>query len=140
MMRRFCSRCLDDVCSNLAEALALKNGSNRESVARSMKVMEHEWVGKTGCGLVGHHWQDKNAMTSILWLYFCVLGVSAISTIRGHRALAISVGLSFLPVNESANRYARGMDWLANAEALEHEAPIQVAHRSLSWLSAWHLP
>ena len=29
---------------NAVMAMALKNGSNRESVARSMKVMEHEWV------------------------------------------------------------------------------------------------
>ena len=29
---------------NAVMALALKNGRNRESVARSMKVMEHEWV------------------------------------------------------------------------------------------------
>ena len=35
-------------------------------------------VGRTGSGLVGHHWQDKNAMTSILWLHFCVLGVGAL--------------------------------------------------------------
>ena len=26
-------------------------------------------VDRTGCGLVGHHWMDKNAMTSILGIH-----------------------------------------------------------------------
>ena len=40
-----CSGCAQQLMLlNAVMALALKNGSNRESVARSMKVMEHEWV------------------------------------------------------------------------------------------------
>ena len=34
---------------NAVMALALKNGRNRESVARSLKVMEHEWVVSSRC-------------------------------------------------------------------------------------------